>query len=102
MIWPILITATLASVLVAVLCAAFGIRRLPIVVSAQVLVAFAVSFGVSVAFTRVWEDATAGVEEPNAIWLSLIAAIAIPATWTVLALILGPPLERRRMRASSR
>ena len=95
MIWPILIMATLSSVLVAIALSALGIRKLPIVLCTQVFVAFAVSYAVTVGFTEAPKD-------PRVVWFCLIAAAAIPGTWAVLAVILGPPLQRRRMRASSR
>ena len=89
MTWPILIIATLSSVLVAIACFALGVRKLAVVLPAQVVVAFAAAYGVTLGFA---EEAV----EPRAVWTCLGAAVAIPAIWSVLKMIMGNPLERRR------
>jgi hypothetical protein len=88
MVWPIMIIATLASILVAVICAAFGIRTLSLVLPAQIAISFLAAYGVSVGF-RVDPD------DQFMVWSCLAAAVAVPATWAMMAAIVGP-LRRRR------
>ena len=89
MIWPILIVATLSSILVGSICLALGVRKLFVVLPAQFVVAFGTAYAVTAGFTGAPGD-------PGIIWTCLAAAIAVPATWSVMAAIVGPPLSRRR------
>jgi hypothetical protein len=90
MLWPVLIVAAATSVLVAIACFALGLRKLTVIVPAQVALSFGVSYGIAV---RWIQDMPSG--EAELAWTCLLAALFIPATWVGLRLILGP-LQRRR------
>ena len=93
MTWPILIVATLCAILVAIACLALGVRRLVVVLPAQIAISFIAAAVIARAFSPV---------DYETIGTCLLAAIAIPATWSMMALILGPPLKRRRARVGAR
>jgi hypothetical protein len=94
MLWPVIIVATATSVLVAIACFALGLRKLTVIVPAQVVLGFGVSYGIAV---RWIQDMPTG--EAELAWTCLLAALFVPTLWLGLRLILGP-LERRRRGAT--
>ena len=88
MTWPILIVATLSAILVAIVCFALGVRNLAVILPAQ----FATSFASTWAITAAYAPAPL---DDRALWTCLLGATAVPATWFVMNLIVGP-LRRRR------
>jgi hypothetical protein len=89
MLWPILIIATLSSILVGSICLALDVRNLSVVLPVQVGLAFGATYAVTAAFAGAADD-------PAMIWTCLAAALAVAAIWSVMAAIVGPPLRRRR------
>jgi hypothetical protein len=90
MLWPILIVATLSSVLVAIICVALGVRSVFAVVPAQMLVSFGAAYGISAWFSA---------NTDGLVWTCAAAAIAVPAIWTVSAAVFPAVRERRRLNA---
>ena len=91
MLWPVLIISTATSVLVAIACFAFGLRKLTVIVPAQVAIAFAVAYGTAVGWIQ---DMPTG--EAELAWTCLLAALFVPTLWLGLRLIFGPLRRSRR------
>jgi hypothetical protein len=89
MLWPILVVATISSVLVAIVCIAVGVRSVFIVVPAQMIVSFATTYGISAWFSANTE---------GLVWTCVAAAVAVPAIWTVAAAVFPSVRDRHRSR----
>jgi len=83
-----LVTATLTSIAVAIVCFVAGVRKVSLIFPIQVLISFVVTYSLSSVSDG---DRTALLVNSG------IAALSFPLAWLMLRLILGP-LERERGR----
>lgn len=89
MVWPVLIIATLTSVLAAIACFASGVRNLAYVVPTQWIAAIAVSYAVSAHMAT-------PADPVELFWTCVLAATFVPIMWLAMRQIVGPLQRRRR------
>ena len=89
MFWPMLVTATLTSIAVTIVCFAAGVRKVSFLFPIQVLISFVVTYSIA--------SHVSDADQTALLMHSGIVALSFPLAWLMLRLILGP-LQRKRQR----
>jgi len=84
-----LVTATLTSIVVAIVCFAAGVRKVSCLFPIQVLISFVVTYSIS--------SDVSDADQTALLTNTAIAALSFPLVWLMLRLILGP-LQRGKQR----
>ena len=91
MAWMLLVLATACSIGVAVACYALRVRSLAVIVPAQIVVSFLVTYFVASQGARETRES-----DPAILFTSALVALGLPCVWLVLRAVLGPISSRRK------